>query len=139
MWRLALESRAASSTAASNAFWAPSEPSWATRIFSNILNLCRFLNSEDTHVGHRDQPFVHHFFNHRQQPLNVFLGVDDLDHDRKVVREDVRPVNLRCVAVAFEAAEDRGAGDLQFLAFLDDRLVQRFAVVAIPLGEMQTK
>ena len=88
---------------------------------------------QNLHVRHGDQPLVHHVFDHWQEALNVLLGIDDLDHDRQIVRQQVRPVNLGSVAESFEAAENRRAGNLQFQTPVDDGFVQRFAAVLIPL------
>jgi hypothetical protein len=51
----------------------------------------------------------------------------------------MRAVNLRRIAIPFEAADYRGARDLELLAFLDDGFVERLTAIAVPLGEEQTQ
>jgi hypothetical protein len=55
------------------------------------------------------------------------------------MREDVGAVDLGGVAVAFQSAEDRCAGDLQVQAFLNDGVVERFALITVAFREMETE
>src|SRR5262249_1808847 len=95
------------------------------------------LNPEYVDVRNRNQAFVHHLFQNRRQPLDIFVAVDDLNDDGEVVADQVGPVNLGRIAVAFQAAKNGCAGDLQLAAFFDDGFIERLALIPVALGEVE--
>jgi hypothetical protein len=77
----------------------------------------------------------------RQQARDVFLGVDNADHDGSVARELPQAgVAHACAgAVAFDAAIDDRSGEAQLLAFGDDRLVQGLALPFVALAKVDAQ
>jgi len=69
--------------------------------------------AHDVHVAHRHQPFANHVPECNQQRLHALAEVHDLDAHREVLAQlqQARSMQVAAGAVAFHAADHRGAGD----------------------------
>ena len=65
--------------------------------------------------------------------------IHNRDDDGLILLDQVVAMDLRRLPVSFKAAKHRGAGDLQFLAAIHDRFVQRFPLVLVALAKMQAE
>src|SRR5215472_264411 len=81
------------------------------------------------HLFQRDEAARNHAVEHRQEGVDLLLRVDDLDHDRQVLRQaqDFGGVDVARMAKAHRTAQDRGAGELHLAGFDQNRLVERQA------------
>src|SRR5271166_6624995 len=95
------------------------------------------LDADHADVGYRDETFVHHVLQYRSEALHIVRRVYDLNHDGKIVPQNVRAVDLGRPTVALQSAKDRRARDLQLAALLNHGFMQRLALIAIPLREME--
>src|SRR6266568_4096804 len=92
---------------------------------------------DDIDVGYRNEALADHLLERGQEALDLLVGVDDRDRNRKVRRgEEVLPMNPRARAVSFDAAIGGRAGQILAARFFDDRLVQRLPVPAVVLAKM---
>src|SRR6516165_1217024 len=77
----------------------------------------------------RDEAARDHAVEHRQEGVDLLLRVDDLDHDRQVLRQaqDFGGVDVARMAEAHRTAQDRGASELHLAGFDQNRLIERQA------------
>jgi len=85
----------------------------------------------------RHQPLTHHFIQPREERLDLFFSVNDLDDDRKIFGEakDLRSVDSGVVTVTHDPANYRGASQMELTRLEHDRLVEGTAVVLVALAE----
>ncbi len=69
--------------------------------------------------------------------MNVFIRVDDRDHDRRIVGENVRTVQLRCVTKPLCAPKHR-TRDVHRPAPTDRCLVKWLAIESVRFVEVNT-
>src|SRR5271165_1940143 len=105
--------------------------------FSYRTGALGLLDSDHADVGHREQASIQHCFEDGHQSIDIFRSVHDLHNDRQIVPQNVRAMDLGSLTVAFQAAKDGRARDLQLTALFNHGCMQRFALITIPLGEVQ--
>src|SRR5437588_1932587 len=95
----------------------------------------------DLNVGERDQALVNHLVQHGQHASDLLLRIHDRNHDGQVAREveEARAVHALLRAVAHQPAVDGRAGDVYHAQLLDYRLVQRLALPAVVLADVDAE
>src|SRR5579883_844302 len=85
----------------------------------------------------RDQSTRHHGVEERQECIDLLLGIDDLDHDRQILRQaqDLGGVNAARMAEADSPAQNRRPAQLHLPGLQHDRLVERQAFELVVLAE----
>src|SRR5262249_40244930 len=81
---------------------------------------------DDTHLFQRDKALRHHGVEYREEGLNFFQAVDDLDNHRQVFGkpQDLRRMHNAMPAVPHHAAQNRRAGESGFSGFRNNRFIQ---------------
>ena len=78
-----------------------------------------------------------HRVERREDGVDAFGAVGDLDDDRQVLGEAQDAVGVQAAvgSEALDPAQDRGAGQPVLAQGLDDRLVQRLVTVVVGLAD----
>src|SRR5438128_3517571 len=88
-------------------------------------------------VGDGNESLIDHHLQDWQELLDLGFLVDDAHHHRQVGRrEEMLAMNARAGPVSFDASIDRRPSQIEPSRFLDDGLVQRLAVPAVVLAEV---
>ncbi len=105
------------------------------RIHCRCVRLAAVLQHDD--VFHGDHSLDHHFFQRRQQPLNVVFVVDDFDDHRQIVRhlQQLGLVDHAVGAEALATAQHGRPGELQGRGLLDDRRIEGTTFVAVGFAD----
>src|SRR6185437_4974706 len=106
---------------------------------SKLLRLGPVL--QDLNLFHGDQPAGHHAVEHRQERVDLLLTVDDLDHERQILRQaqDLAGVKPAGGAEAHGSPQHGGAGQMLLTRLQNDRLAQRLSIRAVILADENTK
>src|SRR5258708_2494358 len=93
---------------------------------------------DDSGALQGDQSSTDHLIQLREDRLDLLLGVDALDDQRKVEREpeDLLRVDSRASPESHDATEHRCTGEVTLAQEVNDSLVERFPVVLVPLTDM---
>src|SRR5712664_2432597 len=88
------------------------------------------------HFLERHQSATHHFFERRQESINLFLLIHDFDDYRQVIREpqDLRGVQLALPAEAHRSTKHGAPGKLHFARFQHDGLIERTSAEFVVLA-----
>src|SRR5579863_4239867 len=100
------------------------------------LGLARGAVAQHLHLLEGDETARHHLLEHRHERLDVVLAVDDLDHDRQILRQaqDLGGMQAARLAVAERPTQHGRAGEMQLARLQYDRLVERLAAVLVALA-----
>src|ERR1700680_2149416 len=107
----------------------PDSPALPLRSLASILKNFRPL--------HGDEAARHHAIEYRQEGVDLFLRVDDLNHDRQILREaqDLRRMNTARMAESDMAAQDGCATEVHLPRLQDNRLMKRKTLKSVVLSE----
>src|SRR5712664_3814491 len=85
----------------------------------------------------RDQPVADHLLEVGHERFDLVRRVDDLDHDRQILRElqQLGGVNAAVSTEAHEAFDDRRAGEAALARLDHDRFVERLPVPAVRFAD----
>jgi hypothetical protein len=86
---------------------------------------------------HGDETARHHAIEYRQESVDLFLRVDDFNHDRQILREaqDLRCMNAARMAESDMTAQDGCATEVHLPRLQDNRLVKRKALKSVVFSE----
>jgi hypothetical protein len=103
------------------------------------LERTSFLSSILKNLGslYGDETARHHAVKDRQESVDLFLGIDDLNHDRQVLRQTQEPVGMDTTRVPESnvATQDSCAAEVHFPRLQYNRFMEGNAMKFIFLPE----
>src|SRR5579872_7548184 len=93
------------------------------------------------HLFHGHKAAADHSIEHGQEAADLLLAVDDLDDQRKVLRQpqDLCRMKAARMSEAHGPAQNGGAGKMQRACLQYDRLVERFSLMLVVFADKDAK